>query len=80
MKSSTLCLILILSLLTHQGLSASVRGNEILDSADRLTVHSTEESGDLASYFRRKRHTVLSICTYCCKCCNNKKCGICCRT
>ncbi|XP_073513720.1 hepcidin [Phyllobates terribilis] len=80
MKSFTLCLLLILSLLIHQGLGASVRGNEIMDSADRLAMHQTEEPGVLAPYIRRRRHTVLSICSYCCNCCKNKQCGYCCRT
>ncbi|XP_075696504.1 hepcidin-1-like [Rhinoderma darwinii] len=80
MKSLTVCLILVLSVLIHQSLSATVRGNEIMNSADHLTQGQTEESGIQESHVRNKRHIGLSTCTYCCKCCKNKGCGYCCLT
>ncbi|XP_069803311.1 hepcidin-1-like [Dendropsophus ebraccatus] len=80
MKSLSLCLLLLLSLIAHQGLSASVMGNEIMNSADHLTPYQSEETEVQTSFARSRRHTGLSICLYCCKCCKNKGCGYCCRT
>ncbi|KAG9472799.1 hepcidin [Eleutherodactylus coqui] len=80
MKSLTLCLILILSLLCKQSLSAAIRGNEIMNPADGLALPQTEESAVQGIFTRSRRHTVLSVCTYCCGCCQKKKCGYCCLT
>ncbi|XP_040276813.1 hepcidin-1-like [Bufo bufo] len=81
MKSLTLCLILVLALLFQQGLGASVRGSEIMNSGDRLALSQTEASEVQGSAVRSRRHIGgLSFCMYCCKCCRNKGCGYCCRT
>ncbi|XP_018409872.1 PREDICTED: hepcidin [Nanorana parkeri] len=83
MKSTTLCLILILSAACHQGICASMKENENVDSAAQLG-HPQMETADIKEstdfLARGKRHTGLHICIYCCKCCKYKGCGYCCRT
>ncbi|XP_005995729.1 hepcidin-1 [Latimeria chalumnae] len=53
--------------------------------AEHKTQHTAELKEDDSSslvptFFRRKRHTHIAICLYCCNCCSNKKCGYCCKT
>ncbi|XP_075046226.1 hepcidin [Mixophyes fleayi] len=80
MKGSALCALLILSALCQRSLSASIRGNEMMNYADYLPQTQMEEYNVQESPARIKRHSVLSVCTYCCNCCGNKGCGYCCRT
>ncbi|XP_077312689.1 hepcidin-1-like [Lithobates pipiens] len=83
MKTTYLCLILILSTACQQGLCAFLQENEKDDSSVQMVNPQMEnadfkESAELL--VRGKRHTVLHLCTYCCKCCRYKGCGYCCRT
>ncbi|XP_069804557.1 hepcidin [Dendropsophus ebraccatus] len=81
MKSLSLCLLLLLSLIVHQGLSASAMGhNEAADPADHLTSPDVVESHLEETLHRTKRFSHLSICRFCCGCCKDKECGICCKT
>ncbi|XP_040276835.1 hepcidin-like [Bufo bufo] len=81
MKPLTLCLILVLSLLFHQGLGASIEGhNEVANPADHLASTNMVESNLEEARQRTKRWSHLSICRFCCNCCNFKDCGICCKT
>ncbi|KAG8433745.1 hypothetical protein GDO86_012198 [Hymenochirus boettgeri] len=78
MKSLTLCcLVLLLSLICHRTHGASLQGNEHNTETQNLELEIEESSVLL---FRQKRHSVLSICRFCCKCCGIKDCGMCCRT
>ncbi|XP_071969083.1 hepcidin [Engystomops pustulosus] len=80
MKTLTLCLLLI-SILLHQGLSASITGNEMEKSAERLPLQQTENPRVQDYLLRMKRHSVLSICVFCCNCCRGSKdCVYCCKT
>ncbi|KAM3909978.1 hepcidin [Leptodactylus fuscus] len=81
MKSLALCLILVLSVLVHRGLCASVMGhNEVADSADHLTSPNMEETNLEEVHHRTRRYSHLSICSICCHCCNRIGCGLCCKT
>ncbi|KAM4014908.1 hepcidin-2-like [Anomaloglossus baeobatrachus] len=77
----TLCLILILSVLLHRGLSASIHGhNEVADSAEHLTSPNVAESHLQEALHRTKRYSHLSFCRFCCDCCKKNDCGYCCLT
>ncbi|XP_056399219.1 hepcidin-like [Hyla sarda] len=81
MKSLSLCLILVLSLTVHRGLCASARRhNEVADPADHLASPDVVESHLEEVFHRTKRFSHLSICRFCCNCCKNKECGLCCKT
>ncbi|XP_072282879.1 hepcidin [Pyxicephalus adspersus] len=79
MKAAALCVILILSTVFQRGHSASLNVNsEVMEADDHL---QQEEYSLQETLFRTKRHSHLSICRFCCNCCNNlKSCGMCCRT
>ncbi|XP_069597098.1 hepcidin-2-like [Ranitomeya imitator] len=77
MKTLAVCLILVLSLLVHRGLGASIVGrNEVADSAE----HHMEEPRLEGARHRTKRYSHLSFCYYCCDCCKMNGCGLCCVT
>ncbi|XP_073511849.1 hepcidin-2-like [Phyllobates terribilis] len=81
MKTLAVCLLLVLSLLIHQGLGASILGhNEVADSAEHLTSPHMEESHLEGARHRTKRYSHLSFCRYCCNCCKMDDCGVCCLT
>ncbi|XP_073426682.1 hepcidin-1-like [Dendrobates tinctorius] len=81
MKTLAVCVILVLSLLIHRGLGASIVGhNEMADSAEYLPSAHMEESHLEGALHRTKRYSHLSFCYYCCKCCKMDGCGLCCLT
>ncbi|XP_053545995.1 hepcidin-2 [Bombina bombina] len=80
MKSAVLCSLVILTIICHLSFSVSVMGNEMKYPADQLTKSEMDESNLLTTLLRTKRQSHLSICRYCCNCCKNKGCGLCCRT
>ncbi|XP_066465466.1 hepcidin-1-like [Eleutherodactylus coqui] len=76
--SLALCLILILSVLMRQGLSASVKGhNEEPKSADYLISPNMAESNPEEALHRTKRYSQLSSCRFFRNCCKKNDCGIC---
>ncbi|XP_068097632.1 hepcidin-1-like [Hyperolius riggenbachi] len=86
MKSIILCLILIITALCHPGLCVHLirtEASEVLESTEYSAFHAREKQDvqdSSVAVTRGKRHTALSICVYCCKCCRYKGCGYCCRT
>ncbi|KAM5132676.1 hepcidin [Mantella aurantiaca] len=77
MKTTALCVILILlSIVCHRGHTAAMN-NEVINAEDHLLK---EESRLQEILFRSKRHSNLSICRFCCNCCKSKGCGLCCLT
>ncbi|KAM8927914.1 hepcidin-2-like [Pelodytes ibericus] len=80
MRSLSLGLLLLLSVLFHRSHPASLEKNEITKGADQISEPQMEESNILEPLLRTKRHSHLSFCIYCCNCCKNKGCGMCCKT
>ncbi|XP_072515677.1 hepcidin-1 [Salminus brasiliensis] len=54
-------------------------GNEVPQPEQHRAAVSAEETRPEEVLFRTKRQSHLSLCRYCCNCCNNKGCGFCCR-
>ncbi|KAM8927829.1 hepcidin-2-like [Pelodytes ibericus] len=83
MKLFVFCVLLLLSTLFNRSHSASLKENEIMNSADTVAQPQMEESNILEPLRRTKRQSNLSICMYCCNCCKKSKkkgCGFCCLT
>ncbi|XP_053547087.1 hepcidin-2-like [Bombina bombina] len=77
MKSAVLCSLVILTIICHLSFSVlSDGGNTNLQNLEG----GMDESNLLTTLLRTKRQSHLSICRYCCNCCKNKGCGLCCRT
>ncbi|XP_071969084.1 hepcidin-2-like [Engystomops pustulosus] len=80
MKSSTICIILILSITCHRSHSVSIAAADSMVSIGNPDLHNVEGSHVQEPLARSRRHLGLSLCIYCCKCCRYKGCGYCCRT
>ncbi|XP_068097631.1 hepcidin [Hyperolius riggenbachi] len=82
MRSITVCLVLVLlSTICYPSTCASIPGQyEVMDTAEHPDTLQTEESHNPLTLFRSKRHSHLSVCSYCCNCCKQKKCAWCCLT
>ncbi|XP_043936423.1 hepcidin [Protopterus annectens] len=62
-------------------LAKAVDSQQVLSWTDLQNDHSDVSSNSLVTLLlREKRDSHFPICTYCCNCCKNKKCGFCCRT
>ncbi|XP_077312688.1 uncharacterized protein LOC143933612 isoform X2 [Lithobates pipiens] len=77
MKTTILCLILILSTASHRGHTTSINQDEVIHAEHNLLQ---EETSVQETLLRSKRHSHLSICSFCCNCCKYKGCGWCCLT
>ncbi|KAK7800026.1 hypothetical protein U0070_022014 [Myodes glareolus] len=78
-KIQTACLLLLLiaSLASSSFLQQLARQPEALQPG-----HGAEGRADetLPISMRTKRDTYFPVCVFCCRCCNNPHCGICCKT
>ncbi|XP_040182777.1 hepcidin isoform X1 [Rana temporaria] len=77
MKTTILCFVLILSIACHRGHTTSTNQDEVIHAEHNLLQ---EETSVQETRLRSKRHSPLSICRFCCNCCKNKGCGLCCLT
>ncbi|XP_048357113.1 hepcidin [Sphaerodactylus townsendi] len=86
MKLQFICLIFLLLSMTTRSLCAFTIQTQVKKDLASSEMHHiengmTETSGMQALLRRSKRfNSHFPICTYCCNCCSNKKCGFCCRT
>ncbi|XP_073457920.1 hepcidin-1-like isoform X1 [Lithobates pipiens] len=78
MKTTILCLILILSTASHRGHTTSINQQDEVIHAEHNLLQ--EETSVQETLLRSKRHSHLSICSFCCNCCKYKGCGWCCLT
>ncbi|OBS72760.1 hypothetical protein A6R68_12631 [Neotoma lepida] len=86
-QAACLLLLLIAGLTSSTLLQQLVRQPEALQSwhgaAEALQPgHGAEARADTSFLIsnRKKRDTNLPICIFCCRCCKNHSCGICCKT
>ncbi|KAM7339898.1 hepcidin [Alexandromys fortis] len=78
-KIQAACLLLLLS----ASLASSAFLQQLARQPDALQPgHRAEGRADetLLAPTRTKRDTYLPVCVFCCRCCNNRSCGICCKT
>uniref|UniRef100_A0A8C6MUU8 Hepcidin n=1 Tax=Mus spicilegus TaxID=10103 RepID=A0A8C6MUU8_MUSSI len=76
-QAACLLLLLLASLSSTTYLQQQMR-----QTTELQPLHGEESRADIAIPMqkRRKRDTNFPICIFCCKCCNNSQCGICCKT
>ncbi|XP_031240135.1 hepcidin [Mastomys coucha] len=76
-QAACLLLLLLASLSSSTYLQQQMR-----QTTELQPLHKAESRTDSALLMqkRRKRDTNFPICIFCCKCCNNPSCGICCKT
>ncbi|XP_034343869.1 hepcidin [Arvicanthis niloticus] len=74
-QAACLLLLLLASLSSSTYLPQQMRQTTALQP-----LHKAESRIDSALLMqkRKKRNTNLSICVFCCKCCKNPSCGLCC--
>ncbi|XP_054855809.1 hepcidin [Eublepharis macularius] len=86
MKLQLLCLVFVLLSVTTRNLCAFTIQTEVKKELASLETHNAEDgiaqTSGLQELLRRTKrfNSHFPICTYCCNCCNNKKCAFCCRT
>ncbi|XP_060113941.1 hepcidin [Heteronotia binoei] len=86
MKLHLVCLIFVLLTVTTRSLWAFTVKSQIHKDLVSLETHNAEdgiaETSSLQALLRRSKrfNSHFPLCTYCCNCCSNKKCGFCCRT
>ncbi|XP_007539577.3 hepcidin [Erinaceus europaeus] len=62
--------------------SSSVLQRQTRQPTDLQTLDTAEAQTGLMPRLHRlwRRDTYIPVCIFCCKCCHNRQCGICCRT
>ncbi|XP_066494954.1 hepcidin [Tiliqua scincoides] len=86
MKLQLVCLIVVLLTAATRNLCAfkiQVEAEKDLAGLERHSAETAAESPSaLQTLLRRSKrfNSHFPICYYCCKCCGNKGCGMCCRT
>ncbi|XP_029432822.1 hepcidin [Rhinatrema bivittatum] len=76
-----LCSIVILSSYSAAAAAAAGTQEEAEEQPMGLSKLQTEEpSSLLMARLRTKRQSHLNMCRFCCGCCKNKGCSLCCRT
>ncbi|XP_021022342.1 hepcidin [Mus caroli] len=76
-QAACLLLLLLASLSSTTYLQQQMR-----QTTELQPLHREESRADSAIPMqkRRKRDTYFPICIFCCQCCSNPHCGICCKT
>ncbi|XP_008826231.1 hepcidin [Nannospalax galili] len=73
------CLLLLLLASLTSGTVLQQQMSHITELQPRYTEEA-KASRTLLFQRRRKRDTHFPLCMYCCKCCKNRGCGVCCIT
>ncbi|XP_041510231.1 hepcidin isoform X2 [Microtus oregoni] len=76
-QAACLLLLLIASLASSSFLQQLARQPDALQPGHRAEGRADET---LLIPTRTKRDTYFPVCVFCCRCCNNPSCGICCKT
>ncbi|XP_069504424.1 hepcidin-like [Ambystoma mexicanum] len=81
MKLLAACLICtVVSNVTPGTHSASTSQVDSVEPPASPADPAMEEPSLLMPFLRTRRDSALALCMYCCKCCQKKGCGYCCRT
>uniref|UniRef100_A0A8C2M9Q7 Hepcidin n=1 Tax=Cricetulus griseus TaxID=10029 RepID=A0A8C2M9Q7_CRIGR len=79
-QAACLLLLLIASLASSTLLQQLVRQPEALQPQHRTEAQTDRTDRTLLIPKRTKRDSHFPICIFCCYCCGNFKCGVCCKT